>query len=78
MICLFDWLLYDRDNKLRLTVSNLITLYLDKPFGGKSPVFSVLSFASNLQLALIESAKRRIVIHYSDVRVVLSVTCMRS
>ena len=35
----------------------LITLFLGKSLGGSLPVFSAHSFASNLQLALLESAE---------------------
>ena len=38
-------------------VSYLTTLFLDKSLGGNLPVFSAHSFAYNLQLALLESAK---------------------
>ena len=39
-------------------VSNLTTLFLGKPHRGSLPVLSVHSFASDLQLALYESAEK--------------------
>ena len=57
MFCLFDLMLYVRGKHFGM-VSYITTLFLGKPLGGSLPVLSANSLASNLQLALLESAEK--------------------
>ena len=62
-------------------ISYLTTLFLGKPPGGNLPVLSAHSFASNCQLALLESTEERNIFpreNVPDVRVNLGAVCIQA